>query len=167
MIFEEIQRFNQRWLWILLILSSVIGLSIFAYGVIEQIVFQRPWGERPMSDTALLLTSAGMAVFIIFMLYMFYTLRLITRVEPKGIFVRFYPFPGSLLSFADVESCQARTYRPLYEYGGWGIKYGRSGKAYNISGDRGAQLVMKNSKRILIGSQRADELANTINKYVK
>lgn len=167
MIFEEVQRFNQRWLWILLIVMSVTGLSIFYYGLIEQLVFKRPWGDRPMSDTALILTSIGMTVFIVGLLYMFYRLRLITRVDASGIFVRFYPFTGKLFPFAEVKSCEARTYRPLSEYGGWGIKHGRSGKAYNISGDRGAQLVLTNSRRVLIGSQQADELASTINLHLK
>lgn len=105
-------------------------------------------------------------IFIFSMLYLFYTLRLITHVDAKGIYIRFYPLPGKIIDYAEVESCIARTYRPLREYGGWGIKYGRGGKAYNISGDRGAQLVMKDGKRVLIGSQHADELSRAINKYL-
>jgi TATA-box binding protein (TBP) (component of TFIID and TFIIIB) len=50
----------------------------------------------------------------------------------------------------------------LLEYGGWGIKYGRKGKAYNVSGNRGVQLVFKDGKQLLIGSQRAEELAEAI-----
>jgi hypothetical protein len=59
----------------------------------------------------------------------------------------------------------ARTYKPLSEYGGWGIKYGRSGWAYNIIGDQGVQLELDNGKRILIGSQHAEELEQAINTY--
>jgi hypothetical protein len=39
------------------------------------------------------------------------------------------------------------------EYGGWGIKYGKMGKAYNVSGNRGVQLEFTDGKRLLIGSQ--------------
>ena len=60
----------------------------------------------------------------------------------------------------------ARVYRPIREYGGWGIRYGKNGKAYNISGDRGVQLELQNSKPLLIGSQRADELAQTIQQHL-
>ena len=165
--FEEVQKFSQRWLWILLIVMTVVSVATFGYGMVEQLVFKRPWGDRPMSDMALLLTGTGVIVFVIAMLYLFYTLRLMTRVDASGIFIRFYPLRGKLIHFMEVASCEARTYRPLYEYGGWGIKYGRSGKAYNMSGDRGAQLVLKNDKRILIGSQRADELADIINRFIK
>jgi hypothetical protein len=164
--FDEVQKFRQRWLWLLLIIISILSIAIFAHGMIEQFVFGRPWGDRPVSDMSLLVTSVTVIIFILFMLYLFYTLRLITHVDAKGIYIRFYPFPGKIIDFPQVESCEARTYRPLSEYGGWGIKYGRSGKAYNISGDRGAQLVMKDGKRVLIGSQHADELSRTINYYL-
>ena len=59
---------------------------------------------------------------------------------------------------------EARTYRPLLEYGGWGIRYAPFGKgwAYNVHGSQGVQLELTNGKRILIGSQRAEELARAI-----
>jgi len=42
-----------------------------------------------------------------------------------------------------------------------------SGKAYNMKGNQGAQLVFKNGKRLLIGSQKPDELAEAINSIMK
>jgi hypothetical protein len=50
----------------------------------------------------------------------------------------------------------------MREYGGWGVKYGWAGKAYNISGNRGVQLKLSNGKGLLIGSQRPEELAQAI-----
>ncbi len=35
----------------------------------------------------------------------------------------------------------ARKYRPIREYGGWGIRYGWNGRAYSTSGNEGVQLV--------------------------
>jgi hypothetical protein len=50
----------------------------------------------------------------------------------------------------------------LRDYGGWGIRKGRSGWAYNVSGDRGVRLTYTDGETLLIGSQRADELAKAI-----
>jgi hypothetical protein len=45
------------------------------------------------------------------------------------------------------------------EYGGWGLRYGGdNGWAYNARGNRGVQLVLQGEKRVLIGSQRPEEL---------
>jgi hypothetical protein len=39
---------------------------------------------------------------------------------------------------------------------------GRSGKAYSAYGTVGVQLWLKGDKRVLIGSQRSDELADAL-----
>jgi hypothetical protein len=99
------------------------------------------------------------------MIFLFYNLRLITEVREQGLYIRFYPLRSKIIPYSMITSCEARTYKPLSEYGGWGIKYGPAGWAYNISGDRGAQLLLADDKRILIGSQRAEELANAIQQH--
>ncbi len=50
----------------------------------------------------------------------------------------------------------------MKEYGGWGIRYGMKGMAYNVSGNRGVQLEFETGKRLLIGSQRPEELVSQI-----
>jgi len=57
---------------------------------------------------------------------------------------------------------EMRTYRSFREYGGHGIRYSNNGKAYNVSGDRGVQIELLNGNRVLIGSQRAEELVQAI-----
>jgi hypothetical protein len=46
--------------------------------------------------------------------------------------------------------------------GGWGLRFGAKGKAYNVSGNRGVLLTFEGDKTLLIGSLRADELAQAI-----
>ena len=51
-------------------------------------------------------------------------------------------------------------YRPVLDYGGWGIRRGRDGeRVLNARGDRGVRLHHFDGSKILIGSQRAEELA--------
>ncbi|MGD8742748.1 MAG: DUF6141 family protein [Granulosicoccaceae bacterium] len=164
-VFREEQRFTQRWLWILLMLSMFVVLAVFGYGLIEQLVYGKPWGDRPVSDATLVTVSTAVILFTAGMVYLFYTLRLITEVRAEGLYIRFHPLRSKLIPCSSIKFCAARTYKPLSEYGGWGIKYGRSGWAYNIIGDRGVQLELHNGKRILIGSQRADELLMAIKCY--
>ncbi len=49
-------------------------------------------------------------------------------------------------------------YRPILEYGGWGIRYGLRGRAYNVSGNRGLRVELTNGKHILFGSAKPEEL---------
>ena len=67
------------------------------------------------------------------------------------------------ISLQDIEQCAALQYRPIREYGGWGLRWGWNGWAYNVCGNQGVQLVLTGNRRVLIGSQRAEELAAIIN----
>ena len=90
--------------------------------------------------------------------------RLVTKVRNDGIYIRFFPFHWTFrrIAFTEVKQFEARTYRSFREYGGHGIRYSSKGMAYTVSGDRGVQIELLNGKRLLIGSQRAEELSRAI-----
>ncbi len=52
------------------------------------------------------------------------------------------------------------TYRPIADYGFWGIRAGRDGERALIArGNRGVRLELTDGTRLLIGSQRPEALA--------
>ena len=61
---------------------------------------------------------------------------------------------------------EASTYSLLKDYGGWGIRYGRKGKAYNVSGNKGVLLTLADGKNGLIGSKNHEVLCSAINERV-
>lgn len=95
-------------------------------------------------------------------LTLFLTLKMRTRVDGGGVHIRTLYVVRRSIPFAEIESAEAVVYRPLRDYGGWGLRVGRKGKAYNMRGSRGVQLRLKNGGAVLIGSQRPDELARII-----
>jgi len=162
--FIEIQKFNQRLLWILLLGASVFVTVFFGYGMIKQLVLGQMWGSRPMSNLALVIVGPGTMLFMIGITYLFYSLKLITEVRNDGLYIRFYPLAHRIIPYENITCCEVRTYSPIREYGGWGIRFGRKGKAYNVSGNKGVQLEFSEGKPLLIGSQKSEELAHIINK---
>ncbi len=156
-VYREVQRFRQIWIW--LIVLTVAGL--IWYALITQLFLQRPFGNNPMPDGWLIIFwiifSLGLPLFV------FYC-RLITEVREDGLYIRFFPFHLSFrkIAFNELKRCEVRTYNPIREYGGWGIRYGPKGQAYNVSGNQGVQLELVNGKRLLIGSQRPEELWQAI-----
>lgn len=94
---------------------------------------------------------------------LFHVLELTVSVRPSEIDIRFRPLTRRRIPHSAVRSCEARDYRPIREYGGWGVRRGwRGGWAYNVRGNRGVQLELEDGSSILIGSQRADDLAAAI-----
>ena len=69
-----------------------------------------------------------------------------------------------VFDFDSIEKAEAHSYSPLRDYGGWGIRYGGKGKAYNVSGNKGVLLMLKDGKNVLIGSQNHEGLCSAINE---
>ena len=156
-IYREVQQFRQVWIWA--IVSALAGLMWYA--AVTQLLLHRPFGSRPMADIPLVIFWF---IFGIGLPALFFFGRLVTEVRDDGIYICFFPFHWTFhrIAFTEVSQYKVRTYRPIREYGGWGIRYGCKGKAYNVSGDRGVQIELLNGKRLLIGSQRAEELWRAI-----
>src|SRR5690606_7151954 len=85
-------------------------------------------------------------------------MHLRTEVRADRICIRFFPIHlrYRCWSWEEIASIDVREYSPLREYGGWGIRLGAKGWAYNVSGRIGVQLILKSGKRILIGTQEPD-----------
>lgn len=159
--FHEVQRFGQWWLWVI-----VLGIAaLMWYGFIEQILLGRPFGDHP-APSALLIVF--FALFGLGMPWLFVVANLRTVVRPDGVYVRLFPFHLRDVRIApeEVAGVSAGIYSPLMDYGGWGIRMGRGGKAYNASGNQGARLELVNGQHLLIGSQRAPELAAAIERML-
>ncbi|MEQ8168916.1 MAG: DUF6141 family protein [Candidatus Eremiobacterota bacterium] len=98
-----------------------------------------------------------------------YLSNLRTEIRRDGLYFRFFPYHLSFckINLSDIDKYEARTYRPIMEYGGWGIRYSlRYGKAYNVSGNLGIQLVLKNGSKILFGSQKPEEFVEALKKVL-
>jgi hypothetical protein len=165
--FREIQQFRQPWLWSLLLATTITVAGVFIHGIYTQLYLGQPWGDQPMSDSALVITAIVSIMLSAGLTLLFYSLKLITEVSPAGIYIRFFPLTSKTIRFEAIKSCSARSYKPVREYGGWGIRFGRKGKAYNVYGDKGVQLVFTDAMPLLIGSQRSEELADIINGYIQ
>lgn len=165
-VFLEVQQFRQRWLWIFLIFTALFIVILFGHGMIKQLLFGHAWGDRPMSNTVLATVGMVVIIFVVGLILLFYAMKLITEVRDNNLWVQFFPLSRQVISFDSVRRCEVRTYNPIKEYGGWGIRYGKRGKAYNVSGNRGVQLEFHSGKPLLIGSQKPEELERAINKHI-
>jgi hypothetical protein len=162
--FFESQHFRQRWIWVLLIAVMLPVLGLFGYGLYQQVVLGRPFGDEPLSNAALIAIIAANVLVLLGTIALMWYAHLDVAVRDRELVIRFVPFHlrPRRIALDEIAEAQARRYRPIAEYGGWGIRYGFKGMAYNVSGDEGVQLTLRNGKRILIGSQRSGELERAI-----
>ncbi|HBB48611.1 MAG TPA: hypothetical protein DCZ44_03125 [Flavobacteriaceae bacterium] len=153
--FIESQQFNQWWLWALLLAIFSVGF----YGLIQQLILDIPFGSKPMNNIGIL----GFNFFNLGMLLFFKWMRLDTRIDDKGIYMRFVPFKTKQHSWEEIESIQVVHYGFV---GGWGIRlFTEYGTVYNMRGAKGLAIRLKSGKKFLIGSQRIEELTKYIAQF--
>jgi hypothetical protein len=85
-----------------------------------------------------------------------------TTLVKNELQIRFGKRTRFRIPLKNVTSAYARDYHPIREYGGWGIRMGGEGRAFNMRGNRGVQLVLRSGQRVLIGSETPEVLAEAI-----
>ena len=150
--FTEKQKFTQWWIWLILIGLSIIPI----YGIYEQLIIGNPVGNKPVSDTGMIILSIFIFSFIYFNWYM----TLITEINSDGIKMRFVPFVKKTIKWSELKSIKIVN----YGFVGYGIRLGsKYGTVYNINGNKGLAIELKNGKKYVIGTQKEIELNNTLN----
>ena len=161
-LFREVQYFRQVWLLALLLFLFAIML----WGFVQQIILGIPWGNNPAPDWLMILLPILMGATLLFFTLV---LRLETEVALDSLVYRFFPFHlrSRRVFCPDIVEHHAITYHPLGDFGGWGIRYGRLGTAYSVSGNQGVLIRSKGDRQVLIGSRKADELDAAIGLMCK
>lgn len=157
-VFKEEQRFTQLWLIVLLTFSLLVPVGL----IIQEYAKQNTKMTSNQFVFGILAILASVLLIFIF--------KLTTRIDETGIHYKFFPFHWKykLISWNNISKAYVRTYSPIGDYGGWGLKgkwFGTKGKAINISGDIGIQLELKNGKKILIGTNKKNDANSVLETY--
>ncbi len=140
--FREEQRFRQPWLMLLMAASTLVAA----------------WAVQTTQAGAVA-TLAALALPVTISVWLL-SMTLITEVRPEGLYVRFKMlWPERIIPYYQIVRVEAKRYRPIREYGGWGVRGIAPVKAFNVSGNRGVLLSLTDGQYLMIGSQRPDQLA--------
>jgi hypothetical protein len=152
--FHEDQHFRGSWLWagVLIALPLVVLVTSLAAS---------PRPSAPATTTTLIVGAVCAAIFGF--------ARLETEVRGDGLYVHFHGlWPTRRIPIEDIAGYEARRYSML-ESGGWGVHFGMAGIAYNVAGNQALIIQLKKGKggRVLIGTQRQEELAAAVGQALE
>ncbi len=153
--FREEQHLRQPWVWALVLIPA-IG-TVLA-------VLAKP---TPTSLVGFGLLILPLLILLVIGIWLF-TMDLETTVRADAIVVRFHElWPTRVIRYEDISRYEARAYRPLIDYGGWGVRFGLVGMAFNVSGNHGVVFHFNDGRRLMVGSQRPGELAAAVAKAME
>jgi hypothetical protein len=152
-----------------LIAGGLVPVGMFGYGLWQQVILKHPFGGNPMSNTGIIIAFGGVVLLFLLLVGLFGSVKLNTLIDEFGVAYRFIPFQIKFrkIAWTEIESCEVVKYDPMRDYGGWGIRVGKKGKAYNISGDKGLQLTLKNGKHFLLGTQKEQTLKDFLTNGIE
>jgi hypothetical protein len=153
--FKETQKLSS-WVFVLLIPIELL----FAYGIYQQIFLGEAFGTKPAPDIVLIVLFLLIFALIAF----FWILNLQTEIDETGIRIRFFPLNKRKIKWEDITKAEVLDYGFI---GGWGIRFTQKyGTAYNAKGKIGLALQLKNGKKLLIGTQRGDEIEKILKQQL-
>jgi hypothetical protein len=142
--FHEEQHFDWFWSAVVFIPPLLVG-----YGIYRQVI------SGGLLWPAFVVTAVVAVWFL--------RLKLVTEVRDDGVFIWFvWLWPERTIPWDQIRSVETRVYRPVRDFGGWGVRWAARGIVYHARGNRGVRMILASGERVMIGSQRADELAGAI-----
>jgi len=156
--FNEVQRFDQWWLRLLLVIILAIAVSPLIMD----------WDTLKLSRFEVASVILSILVILGLFLGFWYIFKLETTINEKGITYRFVPFhiKSRFKSWKEIKSATIRKYNPIREYGGWGYRISfTKRKALTTKGNRGIQLIFNDGNELLLGTQQPEKIMEFFKKY--
>lgn len=138
------------------------------FGIYSQEILGEPWGNNPAETGTLYLILFFELILMGGIILLIYKMRLKVEIKSDGFWFSFPPLAGKrrCIKKEEIAGFEVHTYHPVSEYGGWGIRGSRKNKAYNISGNVGVQLVLKNGRKVLFGTQESQAIEYAMKKMM-
>ena len=156
LLFQEQQKFNQWWLWLLL---ATVALVPF-YAFFQMFTTSDDISEKLLNNKSILIPFAVFMVVIGF----FLITKLKTEIDQEELRLKFFPFTKKTVKWSEVKSAKVIQYGFVGE---WGIRlYTQYGTVYNTRGNKGLAIELKNGNKFLIGTQKQIELTKIIEKLL-
>ncbi|MTI39794.1 hypothetical protein [Fulvivirga lutimaris] len=156
--FTERQRFDQPWLWVVL-----IGVDIL---VVYQLY--NDYQANINQNSSYLSYALGIGI-ITLMTVLIFSIRLETRYDKLGVTYRFFPIMlnHKIIPLNQITSYVVKDIHPLTSFGGWGYKWSVGKLLLNTHGNYGIVINRKEGQQITLGTQQPEEIKEVMRYLFK
>ena len=150
------------WVLILIWAACLVGMVSMIYGAYTQAVLGRPFGNDP--GPTWLLVGSSVIFLLIPTLITLLGSRLDVEVWRDRVIVAFGPLRAIRRSvpYEEIEEIEAVTYRPIRDFGGWGIRFRPGRTAWTVRGNKAVRLRLDSGRDFYVGSRFPHRLAERI-----
>jgi hypothetical protein len=163
-VFREEQNFDWRVYALIALVEALVLLGLLWY-------HHHGPPAAALNHTGTFEFALGAAVGLVLpALVLVGVLRMTTEVTPTDLRVWFgwIPTYRRFVPLGNIQRIEVVSYRPVVDYGGWGIRVGRDGvRVLNARGNRGVRIDLADGTKLLIGSQRPEALALALDRAMR
>ena len=152
MLFTEEQKFNQWWLFLLVMVTiGVLVVSVAA-------------AIRTIEETIVVAAVIIGCLLGILLMASIFIMKLRTTITEEKIQIHYYPFVKREWLWSDLKTAKVLDYGFV---GGWGIRiWTGMGTVYNVRGSKGLHFKTAD-KEYVIGTQKEEEMRSSIAHLLK
>lgn len=138
-----------------LLVSAITLVIIFILLIMAVIAISSP-EEQYLHQ---FLVACG-TVAVVLLIFAF--IRLSITVENQMLRLYLRPFWSENIAISDIISVEAVEYRPLRDFGGWGLRIGQRGRIISARGNRAVKLQLASGKTLFVGTGNPERLASSL-----
>lgn len=163
-IYREAQVFSNLTRRVAVPVVLLLSVGVIGGTLVTQLIFGQRLGKYSFTDLALAIF--GIVSILVGVLLTLFLIRskLLIDVLPDRLYVCLRPRQKQFhrVPLERVVNVEPRVYLPIKEFGGWGLRRGLYGRCITLRGDKGVHLTFDDGARLLIGTDRPEELAIAI-----
>lgn len=148
--FKEVQRFNHP-----VFIAGLALVSLYLFSNWMNVFYDKTLTQAQVIEQWVIFSITALVDVL------FFISNLTTKINKEGISIKFSPFHLKYVTYKweDITAVKIRKFNSLTEFGGWGIRLSISGhKCFNTRGNMGIEISLKNGKKRIIGTQKAEEV---------
>lgn len=146
--------------WVMVLLLTV---CLAAAGAVAYDLYRSGWGGDGSISMLGAVAAMGASLGLPVLIGMLFS-RLDVEVHADQVHIAFGPLHliRKRIPFTEIDTVRGLTYRPLREFGGWGIRP-RGGKtAWTIRGNQAVKVTLHSGKLVYVGSRFPQRLEERI-----
>jgi len=124
--------------------------------LIWQVLLGHKWGREPVSNGDVI----GWTIFLWLVYLRLITVRMVTEVGARELRIALRGvWRSRRIPLDAIQAVETVSHDIARHYGGYGIRTATDGRAYVAGGSRGVRLTLKGGEKLMVGSERPEELA--------
>lgn len=160
-VFREEQYFDWKVYALIAALEVLCGLAVLAWTHRADLP-----GLESQAHSPRFVAGVALGLGVPFLMIVC-VLRMTTEAaaDVATVWFGWVPIYRRTIALADVKHCEIVRFRPILDHGGWGVRRLPDGdRILTARGDRGVRITLSDGSRLLIGSQRPEDLAAVLSR---